>query len=149
MARDSVDRATSEDDRGDPVCVSEIPHKFYQHLIGFLKTGNSMLFLETTEVWLDSYQVCIYRYLRGWLILHSHLLCQGVKTRGGCQVPFFCTEEYNSVDMTCPCTKTQHLQIKLNMRTVLSQRPRSHPHPAPGIFIAEIKSRIYSFSGEL
>lgn len=64
--RDSVDIVIIEADRSDLVCVSEIPHMSYQHVMGFLKTGKVNVVLGGEWGLAGLILGCIQYYLRSW-----------------------------------------------------------------------------------
>lgn len=146
-ARDSVDTVMNGADRTGPQPLSEMPHRSYQHVTGFLKTGESVLFLEVSEVLLGSYRAARSIILEAETNLTLTSLLKGERDRRGerwgCQVSFSCPRIAVLTDPQArisPRVRSAHI----NSKRALSRKPKSHPHLAsnPRIFIVEIKSWI-------
>lgn len=70
-------------DRTGPQPLSEMPHRSYQHVTGFLKTGESVLFLEVSEVLLGSYRAARSIILEAETNLTLTSLLKGERDRRG------------------------------------------------------------------
>lgn len=73
----------NEADRTGPQPISEMPHRSYQYVIGFLKAGESVLFLEVSEVLLGSHQAVHSIILEAETNLTLTSLLKGERDRRG------------------------------------------------------------------